>query len=79
MYTPFYLLSYPDKAYIRILVNVILSQVDGFDHISLTSETDLESLLSYGWRGSHPEGLLPRTTSFIHRVGLGFLQKQILG
>ena len=79
MYTPFHLLFYPDKAYMRISVNVILPQVDGFDHISLTSETEIESLLSYGWRGSHPEGLLPRSTSFIHCLGLGFLRKQILG
>lgn len=27
---------------------------------------------------THPEGLLPRTTSFIHHFGLGFPQKQIL-
>lgn len=79
MYTPSHLLFYPGKAYMRIAVNVTLPQVDAFDHISLTSETEIEPLLSYGWRGSHPEDLLPRTTSFIHCLGLGFLQEQILG
>lgn len=52
---PFHLSFYPKKAYLRILVKVILPCDGAFDHTSLTSEVEIGPLLSYGWRGIQPQ------------------------